>query len=125
MSDVTLQFHAFVIGTEGIGTEDEGDYLEGQVDFDAVIDGSLHRGLIAKVKQAAGSSFADPLEVEWPERFAHRFTYGAFRDCVEQYVRRQVSERIIGARPAPVRNVRIDDVRLPVESSCRMPGGGS
>jgi hypothetical protein len=123
MSDITLQFHAFVIGTEGIRTDDEGDYLEGQVEFDAVIDGSLHRGLVAKIKQAAGSSFADPLEIEWPERFAGRFTYGAFRDCVEQYVRRQVSERILGARSTPVRNIRIDHVRLSVESSCEMTGG--
>jgi hypothetical protein len=125
MPDITLQFHAFVIGTEGIRTDDEGDYLEGQVDFDAVIDGSLHRGLVARVKQAAGSSFADPLEVEWPERFAGRFKYGAFRECVEQYVRRQVSERIIGARPTPIRNIRIDDARLSVEASCDMPGDAS
>jgi len=125
MSEITLKFHAFVIGTEGIRTDDEGDYLEGQVDFDAVIDGSLHPGLVARVKQAAGSSFADPLEIEWPERFAGRFTDDAFRECVEQYVRRQVSERILGARRIPARNIRIDDVRLPVEGSCDMTAGAS
>jgi hypothetical protein len=125
MTDITLTFRAFAITTEGIGTDDEGDYLDGEVDFDAVIDGSIHRGLVAKVKQAAGSSFADPLEVEWPERFAGRFTYSAFRECVEQYVRRQVSERILGARPRPERNIRIDHLRLPVESSCDMAGGAS
>jgi hypothetical protein len=123
MSDITLTFHAFVIGTEGIRTDDEGDYLEGEVDFDAVIDGLVHRGLVAKVKQAAGSSFADPLEIQWPERFAGRFTYGAFRDCVEQYVRREVSERILGARPRSDRSIRIDHVRLPAESSCDMAVG--
>jgi hypothetical protein len=124
MSDITLQFHAFVIGTEGIRTDDEGDYLEGEVDFDAVIDGATHRGLVAKVKQAAGSSFADPLEIEWPEGFSARFRYAAFRECVEQYVRRQVSERILGARTSP-RNIRIDHVRLAVDAWCDMTGGAS
>jgi hypothetical protein len=124
MSDITLQFRAFVIGTEGIGTDDEGDYLDGEVDFDAVVDGAVHRGLVARVKQAAGSSFADPLEIEWPERFAARFRYGAFRECVEQYVRRQVSERILGARPRP-RNVRIEKLRLAAPASCDMTGGPS
>jgi hypothetical protein len=125
MADITLTFHAFLIGAEGIETDDEGDYLEGEVDFDAVIDGSVHRGLVAKVKQTAGSSFAEPLEVEWPERFAGRFTYSAFRECVEQYVRRQVSERIIGARRRPEPNIRIDHVRLLAEASCDMTGGTS
>jgi hypothetical protein len=124
MSAVTLKFHAFVIGTQGIRTDDEGDYLDGQVDFDAVVSGSLHRGLVVRVKQAAGSSLTDPLEIEWPERFPIRFSYGAFRDCVEQYVRRQISERILGARP-DVEQIRIEDVRLPGEASCDMTPGGS
>jgi hypothetical protein len=125
MSDVTLTFHSFAIASEGIATQDEGDYLDGEVDFDAVIDGSLHEGLIARVKQAAGSSFADPLEIEWPDRFAGRFTYAAFRDCVEQYVRRQVSERILGPRRRPSKEIRIDHVRFAVEASCEMPRGPS
>jgi len=122
MSDITLTFHAFVIGTAGIGTSDEGDYLDGEVDFDAVIDGSVHRGLVAKVRQTAGSSFAEPLEVEWPERLADRFVYGAFRECVEQYVRREVSERVIGARRRPEPDIRIDRVRFLGEASCEMAG---
>lgn len=125
MSDITLTFHSFVIASEGIATDDEGDYLDGAVDFDAVIDGSLHEGLVARVKQAAGSSFADPLEIEWPDRLAGRFTYAAFRDCVEQYVRRQVSERIVGARRRPAEEIRVDHVRLAVEASCEMPGSPS
>ena len=125
MSDINLRFHAFVIRSEGIRTDDEGDYLDGEVAFDAVIDGAIHRGLVANVKQAAGSSFADPLEIEWPEGFAGRFAYRAFRDCVEQYVRRQVSERIIGARTRPDRNIRVDHLRLPIESSCDMTGNPS
>ena len=125
MSEITLKFHALVIGSEGIGTEDEGDYLDGEVMFDAVIDGSIHRGLVAKVKQAAGSSFADPLEIEWPARFAGRFTYGAFRDCVEQYVRRQVTERIVGARTRPELKIRVEGLSLPFDASCEMTGGAS
>jgi hypothetical protein len=125
MSDITLQFHAFVIGVEGIRTDDEGDYLEGEVDFDAVVDGTVHRGLVAKVKQAAGSSFAEPLEVEWPDRFAGAFKYGAFRECVDQYVRRQVSERVLGARPRRERNIRLANVRMPVEAVCDMRDGAS
>ena len=122
MSDITLTFHAFVIGTEGIGTADEGDYLDGEVDFDAVIDGSVYRGLVAKVKQTAGSSFAEPLEVEWPDRLADRFMYAAFRECVEQYVRREVSERVIGARRRPEPSMRIDHVGFLDEASCEMTG---
>jgi hypothetical protein len=125
MSDITLTFHSFVIASEGIATDDEGDYLDGEVDFDAVIDGSLHTGLVARVKQAAGSSFADPLEIGWPDRFAGRFTYTAFRDCVEQYVRRQVSERILRPRRRSAEEIRIDHVRFAVEASCEMPGGPS
>jgi hypothetical protein len=122
MSDITLTFHAFLIGTEGIGTADEGDYLDGEVDFDAVIDGFVYRGLVAKVKQTAGSSFAEPLEVEWPDRIADRFMYGAFRECVEQYVRREVSERVIGARRRPDPSMRIDHVGFLEEASCETPG---
>ena len=118
MGDVTLQFHAFVIGAEGIRTDSDGDYLEGEVDFDAVVDGVPHRGLVAKVKQAAGSSFAEALEVEWPERFTGRFAYGAFRDCVDQYVRRQVPERVLGAHRRPDRTIRIAHPRMPVEAAC-------
>lgn len=120
MSDVTLQFHAFVIGTEGVRTDSDGDYLEGEVDFDAVVDGVPHLGLVAKVKQAAGSSFAEALEVEWPERFAGRLAYGAFRDCVDQYVRRQVTERVLGAHRRPERNIRIEHVRMPAEAACEL-----
>jgi hypothetical protein len=125
MPDITLTFHSFVIASEGIATDDEGDYLDGAVDFDAVIDGSLHEGLVARVKQAAGSSFADPLEIEWPDRLAGRFTYGAFRDCVEQYVRRQVSERILGPGRRPTEEIRVHHVRLAVDASCEMPGSPS
>ncbi len=125
MDHVTLEFHAFVIGTEGIRTDSDGDYLKGEVDFDAVVDGVAHRGLVAKVKQTAGSSFAAALEVEWPEQFAGRFEYGAFRDCVDQYVRRQVTEHVLGAHKPAERNVRVEHLRVVGEAGCELAEGDS
>ena len=118
-----IQFAAFVMETEGVRTDSDGDYLAGEVDFDAVMDGVSHLGLVAKVKQAAGSSFADALEVEWPEGFAGRFEYGAFRECVDQYVRRQVTEGVLGAHRRRVSNIRVEHVRIPAEAACELVDG--
>lgn len=123
VSDITIEFHALVIGREGIRTDDEGDYLEGEVDFDAVVDGTVHRGLMAKVKQAAGSSFADPLEVQWPARYFGRMPYEGFRDCVERYVREQVSAWVVGAGRPSDRNICINHLRLPAEAACNLRTG--
>ena len=76
MGHVTLQFHAFVVGTEGIRTDSDGDYLEGEVDFDAVVDGVPHRGLVAKVKHAIES---DPVDLI--ERLAQRIADVCLQDA--------------------------------------------
>ena len=123
MNNVTFQFHAFAIGTEGVRTDSDGDYLRGQVEFDAIVDGVVHRRLVATVRQAAGSSFADALEVEWPKPFAGRFAYDAYRECVDRYVRRQVTERVLGAHLPPERNIRLADVRVPAEAACDVSEG--
>jgi hypothetical protein len=123
MAAVRLLFHAFVIDQEGIGTDDEGDYLDGEVQFDAVSDGTADRGLVARVKQAAGSSFSDPLEVQWPGHGNVRLPYLGFRDCVEWYVRRQVAAQA-DARPRAERPgaVRIRGRRLSAEATCQVAG---
>ncbi len=116
--DIRLRFHACVIASAGIAPDGEGDYFDAQVDFDLAIDDTLQRGLTASVKQAAGSSFSDPLEVQWPVGFLGRLPYRGFRDCVERYVRRQDAARRHHAGRSMLRNVRLHDVRLPAEAVC-------
>jgi hypothetical protein len=123
--EISLRFHACVIGMEGLATDDEGDYFDGEVEFDLFVDANVHRGLVAKVKQAAGSSFSDPLEVQWPVGFAGRMPYRGFRECVERYVRQQVASRIVGDRGRLQTNIRIHHLRLPAEAACNLRGGGS
>src|SRR5687767_7566284 len=94
MARVELQFHACIIRIEGFDTDADGDYFDGEVDFDLVVDGEVHRGLIAKVKQAAGSRFTDPLEVLPPSGWLGHFDYERYRGCIERYVRQQVMSQI-------------------------------
>lgn len=123
--DIRLRFHACLIELAGIATDDEGDYFEAQVDFDLAIDDTLQRGLVASVKQAAGSSFSDPLEVQWPAGVIGRLPYRGFRDCVERYVRQQVAGRRSERARSAERNIRLHDVRLPAEAACTVSAGAS
>ena len=118
MADITLRLHACVIEQEGVATDDEGDYFDGAVDFDLVLDGTVHRGLIARVKQAAGSSFAEPLEVQWPDRFVGRLPYQGFRECVDRYVRHQVARQVLSGYRASSGAIRTSHLRLPGEATC-------
>jgi hypothetical protein len=116
MGEVTLRFHAFHIRREGLATNDADDYLEGDVDFDLVVGGAVHR-LAAKVKQSAGATLAEPLEILPPARYRGPIDYGRFRACVEQYARRQI--RAYLASPGlPKTNVRLRNIRLPAEWAC-------
>ena len=117
MARVELRFHACVIRIEGFDTDADGDYFEGKVDFDLVIDGEVHGGLIAKVKQAAGSSFTDPLEVLPPNGWTGRFDYGQLRACIERYVRQQVMSQI-GDHRVRHANMQVRDVRIAAEGTC-------
>jgi hypothetical protein len=109
-----VRFHACTIASEGLATDDEGDYLDGEVDLDIIVDGKTHPGLVARVKQAAGSRFADPLEILPPVPYAGPLHYGRFRECVERYVR----ERVARQGQERERNVRLHDLRLPAEATC-------
>lgn len=117
MAHISLRFHALIVAMEGLATDDEGDYFEGEVEFDLVIDGHVHRGLGAKVKQAAGSRFADSLEVLPPNRYTGPLNYGRYRQCVEQYVRERVTSQPGEPRAADV-PIRVHDIRLPGERDC-------
>lgn len=117
MTQISLLFHACVIGVEGFATDDEGDYFEGEVHFDLAVDGEVHHGLVSTVKQAAGSRFADPLEVLSPKRYAGPLDYAKFRDCVERYVRDQVTSHDSGRRSRDS-EFRVRDLRLPGEATC-------
>ena len=117
MARVELRFHACIIRIEGFDTDADGDYFDGEVDFDLVVDSEVHRGLIAKVKQAAGSSFTDPLEVLPPSRWLGHFDYERYRACIERYVRQQVMSQIGDHRMSDA-NMQVRDVRIAAEGTC-------
>ncbi len=110
----TLRFHSVNIRMEGFATESDGDYFDGEVTFDLVDGDDVMRGLSARVKQAAGSSFAQPLEVLPPSDWSGALDYDRFRDCVERYVRESVSAQIGDHRMAGG-DTRVRDVQLLVE----------
>jgi hypothetical protein len=114
---ISMHFHRLDVRSRGTGPGGDGDYLDGEVDFDLVVDGTTHRGLTARVKQAAGSRFADPLEILVPTtRVAWRH-YGRYRDCVERYVRARLAGRPSERTPGrPTDHLR--DVRLEAEATC-------
>ena len=117
MSRVELRFHACTIRMEGFDTDADGDYFDGEVHFDLVVDSEVHRGLNAKVKQAAGSSFTDPLEVLPPSRWVGSFDYQRYRACIERYVREQVLSQVGDHRMANA-NMRVRDVSIAAEATC-------
>ena len=117
MVQISLRFHACIIHAEGVATDDEGDYFTGAVDFDMVIDGHVHRGLVAKVKQAAGSRFEDGLEILAPVRYEGPLNYGRYRDCVERYIRDLVASQQ-AERPARDGPYSVHNVRLSGEAAC-------
>jgi hypothetical protein len=117
MTRIDLRFHACIIRIEGFHTDADGDYFDGEVLFDLVVAGEVHRGLIARVKQAAGSSFADPLEVMPPNRWVGHFDYEQFRACVERYVREQVASQI-GDHGMGDADMRVRDVTIASEETC-------
>ena len=117
MARVELRFHACTIRIEGFDTDADGDYFDGEVDFDLVVGSEVLRGLIAKVKQTAGSSFTDPLEVLPPSRWAGQFDYHRYRACIERYVRQQVMSQIGDHRMSDA-NMQVRDVRIVGEGTC-------
>ena len=117
MDQISLRFHACIIRAEGFDTDADGDYLDGEVHYDLVVDGEMHRGLVAKVKQAAGSSFADPLEVLPPSRWVGNFDYERYRACIERYVREQVGSQVGDHRMTDA-NMRVRDVTIAAEATC-------
>jgi len=117
---IELQFHACIVRMEGFATQTDGDFFDGEVQFDLVVNGDVHRGLVARVKQAAGSKFADPLEVLPPNCWVGHFDYTCYRDCVERYVREQVMSEVGDHRMANA-NMRVRNVRIPGERSCNLP----
>jgi hypothetical protein len=119
LTHTELRFHACIIRTEGFATQTDGDFFDGEVQFDLVIESDVHRGLVARVKQAAGSRFADPLEVLLPNQWVGHFDYERYRDCVERYVRERVMSEVGDHRMSSA-NMRVRDVRIPGERSCSL-----
>jgi hypothetical protein len=117
MTRVELRFHACIIRIEGFDTKADGDYFDGEAHFDLVVDGEVHGGLSAEVKQAAGSTFADPLEVLPPSGWVGNLDYDRYRDCVERYVRKQVASQIGDHRMSDA-NMAVRNVRIAGEETC-------
>jgi hypothetical protein len=117
MARVELRFHACTIRIGGFDTDADGDYFDGEVDFDLVVDSEVQRGLIAKVKQAAGSSFTDPLEVLPPSRWLGDFDYERYRACIERYGSQQVMSQIGDHRMTDA-NMQVRDVRIAAGGTC-------
>jgi hypothetical protein len=85
---VTYRFGQAIINTQGIATDDNGDYLLSTVDFEVELDGQRSGPLSAIVKQSAGSSyFGDVLEVTMPPMYQGPFDHASFRVFAEQYIR--------------------------------------
>ena len=122
MTRVELRFHACIIRIEGFDTDADGDYFDGEVVFDLVLDSEVHPGLIAAVKQAAGSTFTDPLEVLPPRRWVGNLDYEQYRDCVERYVREQVFSEIGDHRMGDA-NMAVRNVRIVGERTCALAVG--
>ena len=114
----TLRFHSVNIRMEGFATESDGDYFDGEVTFDLIGDDDVMGGLSARVKQAAGSSFAQPLEVLPPNDWPGALHYDRVRSCVERYVRESVSAQIGDHRMTG--QMRWRDVQLLRDGSCRL-----
>ena len=90
MSSKVFAYHftQAIINTQGIATDDNGDYLLSSVDFEVEVDGKRSGPLSAVVKQSAGSSyFGDVLEVSMPPMYQGPFDHTSFRVCAEQYIR--------------------------------------
>jgi hypothetical protein len=75
LTHIELRFHACIIRTEGLATQTDGDFIYGEVQFDLVVDGDVHRGLVARVKQrgiqvrgSAGGAPAEPMGATFASR---------------------------------------------------------
>lgn len=122
VSQFDLHFHACIVRIEGFGTASDGDYLDAEVHFDLAVDGEMHRGLVTKVKQGAGSSFTDPLEVLPPSRWAGHLDYERYRDCIERYVREQVASQSGDHRMTDA-DMRVRDVSIVAGGTCSFVAG--
>ncbi len=116
MAQVSLRFHSLNIRREGFMTDD-GDYLEADVDFDLAVGHTVRRGLASMVKQSAGATLAEPLEILPPAQYQGPMNYGGFRDCVEQYARQQLAS-YLASRRFPNTDVSLRNIRLPSEWAC-------
>jgi hypothetical protein len=124
VEEVSLRLHACIIRAEGFDTDADGDYLDVAVNFDLSVGNEVHRGLVARVKLAAGSTFADPFEVLPPSRWVGDFDYERYRACIERYVREQVLSEI-GDHRMTHANIRIRDVRIAAEATCTLATAAS
>jgi hypothetical protein len=82
---VRVRFYRLNQNSQALGTDAE--HLISEVQFDLEANGSRYPGLRAIVKQAAGSSYSDQLEVGPPIGYDGPFNQQAFAECAEKYYR--------------------------------------
>jgi hypothetical protein len=82
---VRVRFYRLNQKSQVLGTDPE--HLVSEVEFDLEAGGKRHSGLRAIVKQAAGSSYGDQLEVGPPIGYDGPFNQQAFAECAEKYYR--------------------------------------
>ena len=113
--NVTYHFTQAIINTQGIATDEDGDYLMSWVDFEVELDGKRSGPLSVLVKQAAGSSyFGDVLEVSMPPMYQGPFDHRSFRVGAEQYIRLFVGRLGSGAviEVEDVNNLRFENMTM-------------
>ena len=122
----TYHFTQAIINTQGIATDDNGDYLLSSVDFEVEVDGKRSGPLSAVVKQSAGSSyFGDVLEVSMPPMYEGPFDHTSFRVCAEQYIRLFVGPPGSGAIFAvgDAKELRFENLTMEREWTVSIPVG--
>ena len=111
MPNVKVNFREVIQDSQDYGSDDE--HMVSRVFFDLEIDGQVHKGLYADIKQTVGSSFEkDPIEVSAPVGYDGPLDWEAFRDAVESYYRSLVGSQGSGIRIEGSKDIRMRNNRF-------------
>ena len=92
----TVTFTPCVQDSQDYGSNDE--HMVSRVFFDLEVDGKIHSGLYADLKQVVGSNYeTGDIEVGLPHGYPDPFNHLAFRDAAEGYFRSLVGPRVQGS----------------------------
>lgn len=86
MPEAIIRFEKCIQDSQDYGSDD--DHMVSRIFFSIEVEGHVHDGLSADVKQPVGDSFDDaPLEVTRPSGYDGSLDYAPFREAVEAYYR--------------------------------------